>query len=53
MLSSDGDTTVIAHTMTAFGDLSADDLAGIKSHGTLKLFEPQLKAWVERGERVR
>lgn len=53
VLTDDGGSTVLAHTMTAFGDLSEDDLEGIRTHGTLKLFEPQLKAWAERGERVK
>ncbi|HUQ39383.1 MAG TPA: hypothetical protein VM030_04455, partial [Acidimicrobiales bacterium] len=52
-LEADGDATVVRHSMTAFGDLSDDDLAGIRSHGDMSLFEPQLRAWVEKGKRAR
>lgn len=53
VLEADGDATIVRHGMTAFGDLSDDDVEGIRSHGSLSQFEAALRAWVERGESVR
>jgi hypothetical protein len=52
-LEGDGDETVVRHSMAAFGDLTDDDVNGIKTHGDMSLFAPQLRAWVEDGKRVR
>jgi DNA-binding transcriptional ArsR family regulator/uncharacterized protein YndB with AHSA1/START domain len=45
--------TIVRHSMTAFGDLSDDDVAGIRMHGDMGKFEEQLRAWVEQGVAVR
>lgn len=53
-LEEDGDgATVIRHHMAAFGDLTDDDVQGIRTHGDMSVFEPQLRAWVEQGTSVR
>jgi DNA-binding transcriptional ArsR family regulator/uncharacterized protein YndB with AHSA1/START domain len=48
-----GDATIVRHSMVAFGELTDEDVDGIKTHGDLGLFEPQLRAWVEQGVSVR
>jgi uncharacterized protein YndB with AHSA1/START domain len=48
-----GDATIVRHSMVAFGELTDEDVHGIKTHGDLGLFEPQLRAWVEQGVSVR
>lgn len=47
VLADDGGSTVVRHAMTAFGELTDEEVGGIRSHGDMSLFEPQLKAWVE------
>lgn len=42
-------STIVQHSMTAFGELSDDDMHGIRTHGNLSLFTDHLRAWVERG----
>jgi uncharacterized protein YndB with AHSA1/START domain len=46
----DGDGTVLRHACSAFGPISDEMAAGIEAHGSLATFEPQLRAWIERGE---
>jgi DNA-binding transcriptional ArsR family regulator/uncharacterized protein YndB with AHSA1/START domain len=46
-------STIVRHSMTAFGELSDDDAGGIRSHGDMSLFAPQLRAWCEHNKRVR
>ena len=47
----DGDeATVLRHRFSAFGPISDEMAEGINSHGSLESFEPQLRAWIERGE---
>lgn len=52
VLRDDDGATVLQQTMTAFGDLTDDDVVGIRTHGDMKAFEPHLRAWCERGEEV-
>ena len=49
----EGAATIVRHSMTAFGDLSDAEVEGIGGHGTMSLFEPQLRAWVENDVAVR
>lgn len=49
----DGSGCVVRHSMTAFGDLDDDDLAGIRTHGDMSRFADHLRAWVEDGRSVR
>jgi DNA-binding transcriptional ArsR family regulator/uncharacterized protein YndB with AHSA1/START domain len=42
-------STIVQHSMTAFGDLTDDEVHGIRVHGNLALFEDHLRAWVEQG----
>lgn len=51
--SADPTITVVRHSMVAFGELTDEEVEGIRSHGDLSLFEPQLKAWVEEHKGVR
>jgi DNA-binding transcriptional ArsR family regulator len=51
-LEADGDDTVLKHSTTTFGSITDEMAEGIRTHGELKQFESQLRAWVERGERV-
>jgi hypothetical protein len=46
----DGDATVLRHHFSAFGPISDEMAEGINWHGSLETFEPQLRAWIERGE---
>jgi len=52
-LAADGDATVVRHSMVAFGELTDEEVAGIHGHGTISLFEPQLRAWLEHNQPVR
>jgi hypothetical protein len=45
-----GEGTVLRHDFSAFGPISDEMAEGINSHGSLETFEPQLRAWIERGE---
>jgi len=49
----DDGSTIVQHSMTAFGELTEEDMHGIRVHGNLSLFEDQLRAWVEQGRSVR
>ncbi len=51
-LEADGDETVIKASTVTFGPITDEMAEGIKTHGDLSLFEDNLRAWVERGERV-
>lgn len=51
-LEADGDETVIKASTVTFGPITDEMAEGIRSHGDLSLFEDNLRAWVERGERV-
>jgi uncharacterized protein YndB with AHSA1/START domain len=46
----DGDSTVLRHEFSAFGPISDELAEGINAHASLETFEPQLQAWIERGE---
>ena len=46
----DGGATVLRHECSAFGPISDEMAGGIEWHGSLETFEPQLRAWIERGE---
>ena len=46
----DGEETVLRHECSAFGPISDEMAQGIRWHGSLETFEPQLRAWIERGE---
>jgi uncharacterized protein YndB with AHSA1/START domain len=48
----DDDGTVLRHECSAFGPMSDEMAVGIQWHGSLKTFEPQLRAWIERGEAI-
>lgn len=53
VLAAADDETVVRHAMTAFGELTDDDVGGIGQHGDMSLFAPQLRAWVEHARSVR
>ena len=46
----DGDGTLLDHRCTAFGPLSDEMVDGIRYHGSLETFEPQLRSWIEEGK---
>jgi hypothetical protein len=46
----DGDHTVIKQRMVVFGPMDDQMEAAIRFHGSLKTFEENLRAWIERGE---
>ena len=46
----EGDETILRHECSAFGPISDEMARGIEWHGSLETFEPQLRAWIERGE---
>ena len=49
----DESVTIVRHSMVAFGALTDEEVEGIRSHGHLGRFEPQLKAWIEARQGVR
>ena len=49
ILTEDGEETVLKHSTVAYGAISDDDAAGIRSHGELTQVASQLRAWVEDG----
>jgi len=51
-LEADGEDTVLKHSTTTFGSITDEMAEGIRTHGELQQFESQLRAWIERGERV-
>jgi hypothetical protein len=46
----DRDGTALRHEFSAFGPISDEMAEGINAHASLESFEPQLHAWIERGE---
>ena len=52
ILEPDGNGTLLKHSTTTFGSITDEMAEGIRTHGELRQFEGQLRAWVERGERV-
>lgn len=46
----EGESTVLRQRFSAFGPISDEMAEGINAHGSLATFEPQLRAWIERGE---
>ena len=46
----EGDESILRHVCSAFGPISDEMARGIEWHGSLETFEPQLRAWIERGE---
>lgn len=50
VFSEDGDATVLTQRFSAFGPMSDEMASSIESHGSLTVFEAQLKSWIEKGE---